>query len=369
MTRLPRIPIAVLLLAAAAVLAKLAPSIRMTSPHAVEWVLTVALVAILFEGGMHIGLRRLRPALAAVLAAGVLGTLLTVAAAALVLRAFGLSWFAAVLVATAVAPTDPAVVFSVLGKHKIAGRSSTILEGESGANDPVGIALMVSLLAAGAITTHAAGHVAGEFALQMAVGVVVGAAGGRVLVELMRRIPVRVVPLGTLAGAAGVFALATVAHGSGFLAVFVAGILVGDESLAHRGTVRRLHRSLASFGEIVAFVVLGLTVQLSLLAHRDVWLPGLVLALVLAGAARPILVGLCLLPARLDRNELAFVLFAGLKGAVPLLLGQMIVGKHVADAPRLYGIVVIVVVFSVLVQGTLTPKAVTVLNLPQAPSD
>jgi len=364
MSRMPRVPLAVLLLVAAAAATELAPALRISSPHAVEWILTVALVAILFEGGMHIGLSRLRPALGAVLSAGLLGTILTVAAGALLLRAFGLSWFAALLVATAVAPTDPAVVFSVLGKQKIAGHSSTILEGESGANDPVGIALMVSLLSAGAVTAHAAGEVAGEFALQMAVGVAVGAVGGRVLVELTRRrLPVIVAPLCTMAAAAAAFALATLAHGSGFLAVFIAGILFGDESLGHRGTVRRIHRGLASLGEIVAFVVLGLTVHLGVLAHRSVWLPGIVLAVVVAGAARPILVGLCLIPARLARNELAFVLFAGLKGAVPLLLGQMIVGKHVADAPRLYGIVVIVVIFSILVQGTLTPTAATRLKL------
>src|ERR1700760_4145705 len=110
MSRMPRIPLAVVLLAVSAIAGQLVPSVRISSPHAVEWILTVALVAILFEGGMHIGLGRLKPALAAVLSAGVVGTFLTAVAGALVLRAFGLAWFPAVLVATAVAPTDPAVV-------------------------------------------------------------------------------------------------------------------------------------------------------------------------------------------------------------------------------------------------------------------
>ena len=101
----------------------------------------------------------------------------------------GLDWYAAVLVATAVAPTDPAVVFSVLGEREVSGRSGTILEGESGANDPVGIALMASLLTAGSLSGHGMGQVAGEFALQMVVGGAVGVLGGRAMLWFMRRVP------------------------------------------------------------------------------------------------------------------------------------------------------------------------------------
>jgi cell volume regulation protein A len=100
----------------------------------------------------------------------VVGTFLTVAATAVLLHlAFGLAWYVALLVATAVAPTDPAVVFSVLGQREVSGRAGTILEGESGANDPVGIALMASLIAAGSVGAAAFAHAGGEFLLQIVV--------------------------------------------------------------------------------------------------------------------------------------------------------------------------------------------------------
>ena len=148
----------------------------------VERLVTVALICILFDGGMHIGWsqvpgrgrpdRRGRGAGHLSHRRGGRGVLHW---------AFGLSWYLALLVATAIAPTDPAVVFSVLGRREVAGRSGTILEGESGANDPVGIALMASLIAAGGLSAAAFGQVAGEFVLQMGVGAVVGrrSAAGR----------------------------------------------------------------------------------------------------------------------------------------------------------------------------------------------
>lgn len=362
-----RVPAPVIVLVAAAAAVKIFSSLHAPSEHTVEAILTVALVCILFDGGMHIGVRRFRSAAGAIASAGVLGTFLTTAAGAVLLHAaFGLSWFTAVLVATAVAPTDPAVVFSVLGGQQLVGRSSTILEGESGANDPVGIALMSSLIAAGSLSAHAVGRVGLEFLAQMVVGAGIGVVGGKALLWFVRRVRLpgeTLYPLRTLCCAGVICGVATVAHGSGFLAVFLAGIVLGDEELPHRSEIRRFHSALSGLAEVIAFVVLGLTVDLGVLTHRNVWVPGLVLALVLAVVARPLLVGLCLLPARLPRNEAAFVLFAGLKGAVPLLLGQLMLGGHVPDASRLYGIVVVVVVFSVAVQGTLTRGVANRLGL------
>src|SRR4051812_49781445 len=137
---------------------------------------------------MHIGLSRLRGALSTVVLAGVLGTFLTVTAAAFAAHfLFGFEWYVALLVGTAVAPTDPAVVFSVLGKREVAEPAGTILEGESGANDPVGIALMASLVAAGGLSAGTFGRIAGEVALQMSIGLVIGVVGGRVILLAMRR--------------------------------------------------------------------------------------------------------------------------------------------------------------------------------------
>jgi cell volume regulation protein A len=146
--------------------------------------------------------------------------------------------------------------------------------------------------------------------------------------------------------------------------VFVAGIVLGDAPAPYKREIERFHSALASLGEIVAFVVLGLAVNLSVLIRLDVWLPGVIIGLALALIIRPILVGLCLAPAGLTRNERAFVLFAGLKGAVPILLGTYILAGHVPGATRLYGIVVVVVIFSVVVQGSLVPAVVLWLRLP-----
>jgi cell volume regulation protein A len=363
-----RIPSPALFLVFAAVAVKVIPALHAPPELAAERVVTIALVCILFDGGMHIGWSRLRPAVAPIAAVGVAGTFLTVAAGTVLAHvAFHLSWFVALLLATAVAPTDPAVVFSVLGQREISGRSGTILEGEAGANDPVGIALMTGVIAAGGVSAAAFAHVGGQFVLQMGVGGLVGVAGGRALLWFMRRVPLPsegLYPLRTMASAFVLFALAALAHGSGFLAVFVAGIVIGDERAPYKREIERFHSALASLGEIVAFIVLGLTVDIAELGHLDVWLPGLVLGAGLALVIRPALVGLCLIPARLQRNERTFVLFAGLKGAVPILLGSYLIAAHEPDSTRLYGIVVVVVVFSVVLQGGLVPVVARLLHVP-----
>jgi cell volume regulation protein A len=363
-----RVPAPLLMLVGAAVAGKLVPALQISDVVTLERVVTIALALILFDGGMHIGWRRFRVVAAPIAFVGVVGTFLTAGAGTVLLHAgFGLDWYLAALVATAVAPTDPAVVFSVLGKREIRGRSGTILEGESGANDPVGIALMASLLAAGGLSWVAAGQVASQFMFQMVIGLAVGAAGGQALLWFLRRVALpneALYPLRTAFCALALYGLGTIAHGSGFLAVFVAGIVIGDPSAPYKREIERFHSALASLGEIVAFLLLGLTVDITVLARTDVWVPGLVLGVTLAVFIRPLFAGLCLLPSRLRPNELAFVLFAGLKGAVPILLGELLRAAHVPHAQRLYGIVVVVVVFSVLVQGGLVPTAVRVLRLP-----
>jgi cell volume regulation protein A len=350
-----RLPVPLLLLVAAAVLPIPAPSLRV-----VDDVVKAALVVILFNGGMGIGRRRLRDAWWGVLSLGLVGTVGTVAGAALVVHVvMGVSWYLSLLLATAVAPTDPAVVFSVLGGEDIAGPSGTVLEGESGANDPVGIAMLAALLAGGSLTGAALADAAGSMSLQLLVGLLVGIAGGWLLA---RPAVAREgwYAVAALLAAGALFEAADVAHGSGFLAVFVAGIVLGDEH--HQGDrLRRVHTRLAALGEVVAFALLGLTIDLGALSRTDVWLPGVGIALLLAAAVRPV-VGLpLLLPARLTRAERGFVLFAGLKGAVPLLLGTALL--PLPDGEQLYGLVVVVVLVSVCVQGALVPAVSRRLGL------
>jgi cell volume regulation protein A len=364
-----RVPAPAILLVTAAVVAAIVPELGRTPVITVQRVVTVTLVVLLFDGGMHIGWGRFRSSAGAVLWIGVVGTLVTMAGVALLAHLLlGFDWRPALLLGIALAPTDPAVVFSVLGRREIGGRSGTLLEGESGANDPVGIAAMAALLVAG--TTggwHAVGHGVGEFALQMVLGIVIGAAGGYALSFLMRRMPLpsaALYPLQVMLAAAAIYGLATVAHGSGFLAVFVAGILVGDQRSPYKLEIERFHASLASLAEIVAFAMLGLTISLSDLTDDHVWLTGLVLAVLLAIVVRPVLVGLLLLVVDLTRGERLFVMWSGLKGAVPILLGTYILTDAGPDADRLYGVVVVVVTFSVVVQGGLVPTVARTMGVP-----
>jgi cell volume regulation protein A len=361
------IPQPALLLAAAAVAAAVIPRVQAPDRHVVQWVVSIALVAILFDGGVQIGRRAARRALAEIASLGFAGTLLTSLAVACFARyGFGFPWYDAALLAAAVAPTDPAVVFSVLGGREVEGRSGTILKGESGANDPVGIALMVSLVDAHRLSGAAAGPIAGRFALQLGVGTAIGLLAGASLRSLHRSRPLAtgwLEPARAVAVVATAFAVATVAHGSGFLAVFLAGIMVGDEEHAPMRPIRRSFDWLSSAAEVVAFVVLGLTVNLHLLARGEVWRPALAVAAVLALVVRPLTAWCCLLGSRLRANERAFIAWAGLKGAVPILLGSLLLGARVSTPQRYYSIIVVVVMVSVVVQGGLVPLVARLLRV------
>jgi cell volume regulation protein A len=363
------IPSAALFLVAAATASDFSSGLRdAISFVTVERIAVVALVVILFDGGMEIGWRRLRRAFVPVVSLGVLGTFLT---AALIAAAahwlLGLSWITGGLLGAALAPTDPAVTFSVLGGREVRGRTGTILKGESGANDPVGIALMIGMIEFATSDAGSFWTVVREFVIEMAGGAVVGIAGAAFLLWLMRRVGLpqpALYPLRALAFAGVIYGAATLVHGSGFLAVFVAGILIGDAHLPRRAVVVGFLSSLASLAEITAFVALGLTIDLGAVFDEGYWLEGLILALVLAFVIRPLAVGLLLLPVRLDWGERLFVMWSGLKGAVPILLAALAVIGHVDDAAEIYGIVFVVVLLSVLIQGTFVPVVADRLRVP-----
>jgi cell volume regulation protein A len=364
-----RVPAPALFLIGAAVASDVLPQLQHIPIETVQRIVTVALAVILFDGGMHIGRRRLRSAAGAIVWIGTAGTLVTAAAvAALAHFLFGLDWIPALLIGTALAPTDPAVVFSVLGRREVSGRSGVILEGESGANDPVGIALMVALLAAAGATGFGAVWTGvWEFVLQMAVGAAVGIGGGFGLSLFMRRVPLPsegLYALRTLASVFVIYGIATFAHGSGFLAVFIAGIILGDVNAPYKRETERFHGSLASLGEIVAFTVLGLTVSLKSLPDGHAWQIGLILAVLLAFLVRPLLVGLLLLPIKLQWGERIFVLWSGLKGAVPILLGTFVLASGLPGTTRIYDIIFVVVAFSVIVQGGLVPFLARKMGVP-----
>jgi cell volume regulation protein A len=362
------VPAPAFFLVGAAIVSDLAPGLAPDSIESVQRIVTVGLIAILFNGGLELGWPRFRANVGAIAWVGVVGTFVTAAALAVAGHyVFGFDWMVALLIGTALAPTDPAVVFSVLGRREIAGRSGTILEGESGVNDPVGIALMVALLTA-ATSSGGGAALTGveEFTVQMAVGAVVGLLGGRLMVAALR-LPLPsegLYVIRSIALVGLIYGAAVVARGSGFLAVFLAGMVVADARAPYKRDVERFHTAAASLGEIVAFTVLGLTVNLRNVLESGAWAVGLGLAVIMAFFVRPVLVGLVLWPVRLQWGERLFVLWAGLKGAVPILLGTYILTSGQADPVRAYGIVFVVVLFSVVVQGGLVPVVARWLRLP-----
>ncbi|MGH3081019.1 MAG: cation:proton antiporter [Gaiellaceae bacterium] len=324
----------------------------------VERIGVVALIIILFNGGTLIGWRRFRVVAVPVFAVGVIGTFATAAVIAVAAHyLFDFSWVIAGIVGAALAPTDPAVMFSVLGDKEIGGRTGTILEGESGVNDPVGIALMIGMIELAQDADATFWVVVEEFLLEMSIGLAVGllaAAALRPLLGFALPNP-GLYPLRTLAAAGVIYGAASTAHGSGFLAVFVAGVALGDADVPLRDQIERFNTSLASLAEVVVFAALGLTIDLTEVLSSTRLLEGLALAVILALVARPLAVAPLLQTTSLRRNERLFVIWGGLRGAVPILLAAFALLAAVDDAERVYDIVFVVVAFSVIVQGSSIP--------------
>jgi len=364
-----RVPTAGFFLLAAAIASDIWPALgERLSIRDVERIAVVALIVILFDGGMRVGWRRFRDSAVPIVSLGLVGTFVTAGLMTLAARyLLDMEWQTAALIGAALAPTDPAVMFSVFGRKEVAGRTGTILEGEAGANDPVGIALMLAAVSLAQEDSTSVAHAVAEFFLELGVGIAIGVVGAWFLTFALRRVVLpnpALYPLRTLAFGGVIYGVAAVAHGSGFLAVYIAGILIGDTDIPAKRGIERFHTSLASLAEIVVFVALGLTVDLTALGENHRWLDGLILAVVLAVIARPLAVGPLLIPAKLGWNERLFVMWSGLKGAVPILLASFALLAEVDDADRIYGIVFVVVAFSVICQGATIPWAAARLGIP-----
>jgi cell volume regulation protein A len=280
---------------------------------------------------------------------------------------FDFDWTVAWILGAALAPTDPAVMFSVLGNREVRGRSGTILEGEAGGNDPVGIALVVGMLDFATHEDASVWTIVKDFSIEMAVGLAIGVAGAALLLQLMRRISLpseSLYAIRTLVAAAVIYGAASLAHGSGFLAVFVAGLLLGDARAPFKREMERFQSALASLAEITVFAALGLTFHFSDLAKGGIWLDGILLAVLLGLVARPLVVYALLAPMRMRWAERTFIAWAGLKGAVPILLSTFALLEGLGAGPRIYNIVVVVVTFSVVVQGSTVILAARVLRIP-----
>jgi cell volume regulation protein A len=365
--KLVPIPAPALFLVAAAVASDIWPALRADiSVRTVERIAVVALIVILLNGGIDIGWRSFRAAAGPIVALGVVGTFVTAAVLAVAAHVvLGLDWRLAGIVGAALAPTDPAVVFSVLGGREIEGRSGSTLEGEAGVNDPAGIALMIGVIE---LATHddATGWViVKDFAVEMTIGLAFGLAAARLVPQLRRvRLPSEgLYPVFVAVMAGALYAVTSLAEGSGFLAVFVAGLFLGDAKVPYKTEIERFQGSLAGLAEIVVFIALGLTIDISHLSAQT-WLHGAALWLVLAVIARPLAVVLTLTWSSLGANERAFIAWSGLKGAVPILLAAFAIIGGVDGADRAYGLVFVVVLLSVVAQGSLVPWVARRLGVP-----
>jgi cell volume regulation protein A len=324
-----------------------------------------ALVLILAEGGLTTNWAHARAAAPAALALATVGVAVSTGVAAVCVHAMlGLSWRDALLLGAILAPTDAAAVFSVLRRLPLPRKLSGMLEGESGLNDPLAV-LAVTLLSAGP-GHHAPGAalIVGEIVWELAAGVAIGLAVGLLGLLFLRRVALPasgLYPVAVLALIVAGYGAATLSHGSGFLAVYVAAVTLGNARLPHGPATRGFAEGIGWLAQIGLFVMLGLLASPARLPAQI--LPALVAGLVLVLLARPAAVLAATLPFRLPARQQAFLSWAGLRGAVPIVLATIPLSAHVPNATRLFDIVFIVVGVFTLLQGPTLPWAARRLDV------
>jgi cell volume regulation protein A len=328
---------------------------------------TVALVLILFDGGLNTPLTSVREGLkpAALLAtAGVVLTSLGVAVGA---RWFGMSWAHALLLGAIVSSTDAAAVFSVLRGSGLWLRRKVgvTLEVESGINDPMAVILTIAMTQA--LVSSAPlpwWRVALDAFWQMVIGLGFGLGvgqGGRWLMRVVRLPAAGMYPVLTLALAFLAFGLPTLFSGSGFLAVYVAALLIGNEAIRYRSGLIKVHDAVAWVAQVTMFLMLGMLVFPSEL--WEVGPMGLAVGLVLAVLVRPLATLLCLVPFQYSWRERAYLSWVGLRGAVPIILATYPVLAGAPGARQVFNIVFFVVVVNTLVPGATVPWLTRALGL------
>ncbi len=333
---------------------------------------SLALAVILFDGGMRTQLKSFRVGLRPALGLATLGVLFSAAITGLFAAwALGFDYVEGLLIGAIVGSTDASAVFGVLHAHglRLKERVGATLEIESGLNDPMAIFLTVAVLEwllAGRPALDAAPLLL--FAQQMGVGAVLGLAGGYLVWLLLDRLDLGAVFTPLFAFAAGLALYGTTAFfgGSGFLAVYLGGLVIGNRPSVGLSLVLRLHEGLAWLAQIAMFLILGLLVTPSQIV--PVAWPALLVGLGLMFAARPLAVWLCLLPFRFSPGERLFIAWVGLRGAVPIVLAMFPLLADLPHAGTMFNVAFVVVLLSLSVQGwTVAPLARRLgLELPPA---
>nr|WP_246103504.1 potassium/proton antiporter [Streptomyces piniterrae] len=314
-----------------------------------------ALVVILAEGGLGTKWKEIKPALPQAALLSTVGVAVSVgvtAAGAHYLA--GLDWRQALLIGAVVSSTDAAAVFSVLRNVPLPARLTGVLEAESGFNDAPVVILVVAFSASGPVDTWYV--LMGEIALELAIGAAVGLAIGWLGSFGMRHVALPasgLYPIAVMAIAVSAYAAGALAHGSGFLAVYLAAMILGNAKLPHAPATRGFAEGVGWIGQIGMFVLLGLLVT----PHRlvDDFVPALLIGLILTIVARPTSVFTALLPFRMPWQEQTLLSWAGLRGAVPIVLATIPMVSDVPGSERVFNIVFVLVVVYTLIQGPTLP--------------
>jgi cell volume regulation protein A len=338
--------------------------LRFDNARVAYFIGSVALAVILFDSGFNTNFRTVRTALGPALTLATAGVILTaglVGAAAHHL--LNLPWLEAFLLGAIASPTDAAAVFFLLrvGGITVRDRVRSTLEVESGSNDPMAIFLtitLVEIIASEAARETVVLDVLKSFAQQLCLGLLTGLAGGQLIVLVVNRLKLEagLYPIVVLSLALCLFAATGMVDGSGFLAVYVAGLMAGNSQLHALPMLRRFQNGMTWFSQIAMFLTLGLLATPS--QFFDIALPAVLLALLLTLIARPVAVWICLLPFRFTRNETTFVAWVGLRGAVSILLAILPIVANLPNGRLLFNVAFIVVMTSLLLQGwTIRPMA------------
>ncbi len=287
-----------------------------------EQIGAVALYAVLFQGGLATGFRAWRKEAGPILLLGTIGTAVTAAMlAAFTHYVLGLGWPLAALVGVALSPTDPAAVYSMLRGGNATPRARVILEGESGFNDPVSISLMVAVVAFLATDEATVSDGVVRFVEEMGIGLVGGVVGAGLLLLLLEATPQledSLQSVAVLAAAIAIGAGTAALHGSGFLAIYISGLLIADQWAEEDGRHHAIPESVAAAAEPILFALLG-AVFVTRVSGGDI-ADGVLLTLFTILVLRPAVVLACLMRSSMEVRERLLVSAGGLKGAVPLLL-------------------------------------------------
>ncbi|MGW7506294.1 potassium/proton antiporter [Streptomyces massasporeus] len=314
-----------------------------------------ALVVILAEGGLGTKWKEIKPALPAATALALVGVAVSVGVTASAAHyLIGLEWRQALIIGAVVSSTDAAAVFSVLRKIPLPARVTGTLEAESGFNDAPVVILVVSLSTPGPVEHWYS--LLGVILLELAIGAAIGLAVGWLGSWGLRHVALPasgLYPIAVMAIAVVAYAAGALAHGSGFLAVYLAAMVMGNARLPHWPATRGFADGLGWMAQIGMFVLLGLLVTPHELGDDIV--PALVIGLVLTMVARPLSVVLCLSPFRVPWQEQALMSWAGLRGAVPIILATIPMVQGVDASRRIFNIVFVLVVVYTLVQGPTLP--------------